>query len=151
MSKTKSYKQWLVLDWKDGSSRTRKSKPNSGDLATNELLAQLDVTVEVPEIEVPTLAVEIDVPEPQVYQATMDALDDEDLPDWTESANTVIAGNRERVATADEYQRRQRIVNELTTAALADAPGRPPVKQVREYIGERVESIQTDREVPADE
>ena len=61
----KTIKGWIVIDWKEGTHRTRKSKP--GSLGTNELLAKL-------------------VPEPQVHAATLEALDDEELPDWTDTA-----------------------------------------------------------------
>lgn len=140
MTKTKNYNQWLVIDWKTGESRTRKSKPGSGDLNANELLAELNVDVSVPEVEVPTLAVEIDVPEPQVYQATVDAIDEADLPDWSEAANDAIADERERI-TSVERDGLPAITDELTTQALLNAPGRPPAEQVRQYVAERVRAV----------
>jgi hypothetical protein len=133
MSTTKNYQQWLVIDWKTGDSRTRKSEPAASDLNANELLAELVVDVEVPEVEVPTLAVEIEVPEPQVYQATMEALDEADLPDWTAAANDVLEANTERIETADRREQSE-LINDLTTRTLMNAPGRPATKQVREYI-----------------
>jgi hypothetical protein len=78
---------WLVVDWKGETHRTRKSKPSASELGANELLAELRVNVTVPEVETPTLAVNIDVPKPQVEAAELDALDEDELPDWTDEGD----------------------------------------------------------------
>lgn len=59
---------WLVVDWKQGTHRTRQSKPKQSELGSTELLAELSVHVTVPEVDIPTLAVEIDVPEGKPYR-----------------------------------------------------------------------------------
>lgn len=135
-TKTKSYRQWLVINWKTGESRTRKNKPKSGELKANELLAELKVDVEVPEVDVPTLAVQIDVPEPQVYQAVLDGLSDEELPDFSNAVHDVVAENREIIDGLESAGSHQtdRVVDQLTTKALLESPGRPPTDQVREYV-----------------
>jgi len=46
----KTIKGWIVIDWKEGTHRTRKSKP--GSLGTNELLAKLSIDVEIPDVDV---------------------------------------------------------------------------------------------------
>jgi hypothetical protein len=145
MSNEKSYKQWLVIDWKTGDSRTRKSKPSASDLNANELLAELNVNVEVPEIDVPTLAVNIDVPEPQVYQATMDALDADQLPDWTDAAVEAIEDRRGDIQAAEglEYDE---VVDSVVLRTLRDAPGRPPVEQVETFVEARAEELWMDGE-----
>ncbi|MFW6434826.1 MAG: hypothetical protein ACOCY1_00450, partial [Halovenus sp.] len=86
----KSITGWLIVDWRNGSHRTRKSKPKQSELGANELLAELEIDVHVPDVEVPTLSAKIDVPEPRVHAATLDALADDDLPEWTEAANNAI-------------------------------------------------------------
>lgn len=147
MSKTKNFKHWLVLDWKSGDSRTRKNKPRSGELGTNEILAELQIDVEVPEVDVPTLAVQIDVPEPQVYQATMEALDDEDLPDWSESANDVLQDHKDDILTTD-WPELGSLIDQMTTQVLMDAPGRPPVDQVRDYLSQTASQLRDDHPEP---
>jgi hypothetical protein len=132
---------WLIVDWKDGSHRTRQSKPSHGELATNELTAKLAVTVSVPEVEVPTLSVEIDVPEPQVFAATLEALDDEDLPDWSGVANDKVEGNRVAFEQADNAPKWKQAVDETTVDTLREAQGRPDVGNVREYVERTAEQV----------
>lgn len=133
MSKKKEYQQYLVLDWKTGESRTRKSKPTAGDLGANELVAELHVSANIPQVETSVLAVEIDVPEPQVYQATMDALDDEDLPDWSDTAAEVLDENRADVLSSDMGDLKD-LTHRLTTEVLLEAPGRPATDHVQDYL-----------------
>ena len=136
---------WLIVDWKDGSHRTRQSKPSKGELTANELTAKLSVDVSVPEVEVPTLAVEIDVPEPQVYAATLEALDNEDLPDWSDVANNKVEGNRVAFEQADSAPEWKQAVDETTVDTLREAQGRPDVDNVREYVERTAQRIVEDR------
>ena len=136
---------WLIVDWKDGSHRTRQSKPSKGELRANELTAKLSVDVSVPEVEVPTLAVEIDVPEPQVYAATLEALDNEDLPDWSDVANDKVEGNRVAFEQADNAPEWKQAVDETTVDTLREAQGRPDVDNVREYVERTAQRIVEDR------
>jgi hypothetical protein len=151
MSKKKTYKQWLVLDWKTGDSRTRKNKPSSSELKANEILAELKVDVEVPEVDVPTLAVQIDVPEPQVYQATLEAIDDEDLPDWTDAANEILADHRGVITDAYDEAELDGVVDQMATQTLMNAPGRPPVDQVHEYLDAQAVQMFRDYKNDADD
>jgi len=136
---------WLIVDWKDGSHRTRQSKPSKGEPTANELTAKLSVDVSVPEVEVPTLAVEIDVPEPQVYAATLEALDNEDLPDWSDAANDKVEGNRVAFEQADSAPEWKQAVDETTVDTLRVAQGRPDVDNVREYVERTAHRIVEDR------
>jgi len=131
----KTLSGWLVVDWKEGNHRTRMSKPSAGELGTNELVAELAIDVTVPEVEVPTLAVEIDVPEPQVYAATLQALDDSDLPDWSNVANDKVEANRVAFEQAGNATEWEAAVDTATVDALRETPGRPEVENVREYVG----------------
>ena len=49
-SKTKTISAYAVIDWRKGSTRTRKSKPKQSELGTNELLAELKFKVRIPEV-----------------------------------------------------------------------------------------------------
>lgn len=149
---TKTIDGWLVVDWRDGSHRTRQSKPKSSELASNELLARLKVNVEVPDVDVPTLAVDINVPEPQVYAATLDALDDDELPDWTDAAIEVISDREADVHDAypsggEGFERWEDLMASLTLTAVRNAPGRPNVERVREFVDEVSTQLLDDGEI----
>ena len=131
--RTKTITAWLVVDWRDGSHRTRKSKPSQSDLGTNELLTKIEIEVSVPDVDVPTLSAKIDVPEPRVYAATMEALDDADLPDWTDTANDELDAEADAIETATDDER-QRVVDSIVARTLMNAPGRPDPTLVREYV-----------------
>jgi len=108
----KTIKGWIVIDWKEGTHRTRKSKP--GSLGTNELLAKL-------------------FPEPQVHAATLEALDDEELPDWTDTANEIVSDHADQFRSVDRTDMRG-LVDQLTTQVLVEVNTRPDPERVREYI-----------------
>jgi len=127
----KTIKGWIVIDWKEGTHRTRKSKP--GSLGTNELLAKLSIDVEIPDVDVPELALQIDVPEPQVHAATLEALDDEELPDWTDTANEIVSDHADQFRSVDRTDMRG-LVDQLTTQVLVEVNTRPDPERVREYI-----------------
>jgi hypothetical protein len=134
VSETKTISGWLVVDWKDETHRTRKSKPSASELGANELLAKLAIDVSVPEVDVPTLAVDIDVPEPQVYAATLDALDEEDLPDWSDEAAAVVDNEELKISNAANDQEFGDVVDELTAKVLLRVETRPNPANVREYV-----------------
>lgn len=125
---------WLVVDWKQESLKARKTKPTVGELGTNELMAKVSVDVSVPDVDIPTLALEIDVPEPKVYAATIEALDDDDLPDWSGVANEKVEANRKALEHANNSTEWKGAVDETTVDVLREFSGRPDVENVREYI-----------------
>lgn len=126
---------WLIVDWKNDQHRTRKSEPNQSDLGAYELPAKLSVDVTVPEVDTPELALEIDVPEPQVFAAHLEAIDDEDLPDWSDTAAEQIDDHAKRFdAAAGNTDAWTNTVDAVTTRVLMDAQGRPKAERVREYV-----------------
>mgnify|MGYP000123087120 CR=1 FL=1 len=132
---------WLIVDWKKGKTRTRKSKPKASELGTNELKAKVEVDVTVPEVDVPTLSLEIDVPEPRVYAATIEALSDEDLPEWSEAAIDKVEQNRvpfEQAGNAPEWKG---AVDEVTVDVLRSVPGRPDVEAVRKFVDKTARDV----------
>lgn len=134
---------WLVVDWKNETHRTRKSKPKATDLGANEVLAELNVEVHVPEVEVPTLGVTVDVPEPQAYGAELSALDAEDRPDWSDTADELLATRKAEIRRTDLGEPTRRLVNALTAEVLSAVASRPPVEQVQEHVRDHVHVIQT--------
>jgi len=139
MAREKTITGWIVVDWKEGSHRTRKSKPDS--LGTNELLAKLSIDVTIPEVDVPELALQIDVPEPQVHAATLEALDEDDLPDWTDTAAGIVSDHRYDIRACEDGHEAHNLVDQLTARTLFEVETRPDPKNVREHIRQLVERI----------
>lgn len=139
---------WLVIDWKTGQHRTRQSKPKHSELGSNELLAELRVNVSVPEVDVPTLAVDIDVPEPQVHAATLEALGDEELPDWTDAVHDVVAEREADIRDADRAALPD-LVDVLTSRALLSVNTRPNPEHVNEYVADVVYRLREGEEMEA--
>lgn len=127
---------WLIVDWKKGSHRTRKSKPKATELGNHELLAKLSIDVNVPEIEVPELAVSIDVPEPHVHAATLEALDEEQLPGWTDIANELIPSD-----PPVDFEAYQNELNRIALRTLKESSTRPNPSDVREYVDKTMKAI----------
>lgn len=150
MSK-KSIDGWLVIDWRNESHRTRKSKPSASDLGANEVYAKLSVDVTIPEVDVPTLSVDVDVPEPQVYAATLDAIDDDELPDWSAFANDVVAEYVDEIRAVDEPsgQELTELADRLTAKVLIDVETRPDPESVRSYVGDVVREVRDGDDPPA--
>jgi len=138
----KTISGWIVVDWRKGKHRTRQSKPKASELGSNELLAKLAIDVHVPEVEVPELAVEIDVPEPHVRAATLEALDEEQLPGWTDVANELIPSTIPDAPGEIEDE-----VNRITVRTLTEASTRPDPEAVRAYVDETMRSIASGEEV----
>lgn len=146
MTKSKTIKGWLIVDWKKGSHKTRKNKPKASELGKHEVMAKINVDVNVPEVDVSTLSVEIDVPEPQVYAATLEALDDRDMPDWSEAAIEAI--DEYRALFEGDAHDFETGVDRATVAAMSNAPGRPDISNVREFVKRTARDIDDDGVAP---
>lgn len=140
----KTISGYAVIDWRKGKVRARKTKPKSKELGSNELLAKLKFKVNIPEVDVPTLAAEIEVPEPMVHSATLEALDDRDMPDWASVADERIGEDMEllRESEGSEYEN---AINGVVLDTLREAPGRPKIEQVEEYVKQTVAEIEEAR------
>jgi len=143
----KTISGWLIVNWRDGSHRTRQSKPSQSELGSNELLAELSIDVHVPEVEVPTLATKIDVPEPRVHAATLDALSEDDLPEWTGAATEAIETEELAIKQAANGDL-DRIIDSITMRTLENTPGLPDPDLVKEYVTDAVVKVRDEeREV----
>lgn len=118
---------WLVINWQDLNTRTRKSKPQPGDLGPRELATQLQLTIRVPDVELPTLDAEVEVPAPRVEASELEDVDAEDVPDWQDVADELV----ERYGT-DDWDARD--VKALTVETLEEAAERPDVDDVQDHI-----------------
>lgn len=131
MATDKTIGGWLVVDWRKGQHRTRKSKPKASELGKNELLARLKINVTIPEVEVSTLAVDIDVPEPHVQSAILEALSDEELPDWTDVVAEQVEAFGGVDAAKTEWPNSRDII---TGRSLVEMNVRPDPQKVQDYV-----------------
>lgn len=142
MTDSKTLDQWLVINWKQGSTRTRKSEPP--DLGTYEIATRLVVDIEIPEVDVPELAATVQVPQPFVQTAVLENVDEEDLPDWSDTAEQVLheaVGDQDLAEDADVRPLAER----LTTRVLVDFGGYAEADEVRDYLWGRLRD-ERDRE-----
>lgn len=128
---TKEIEGWLIVDWKTGKHRTRKSEPDRKSLGKNELVAKLNINVNVPEVDITELAVDINVPEPHVRAATLEALDEEQLPEWTRTANELIELEEE---IPDDHQALMDVVNRVAMKTMMQTNTRPDPNDVSDYV-----------------
>lgn len=143
----KNITAWLVVDWKSESVKARKTEPHLSELGTNELKAKVEVGVDVPDVDVPTLSLNIDVPEPRVYAATIEALDEEDLPEWADEAVDQVDQRRVAFEQAGNAPEWSTAVNDAVVAVLQQAPGRPDVDRVKEFVDRTARDVH-DVDVP---
>lgn len=148
---------WLILNWKEGTTRTRKSEPDQTKLGTHEIATRLAIDVVIPEVEIPELAARVEVPGPQVATAVLDDVDEDDLPDWTDYAADAVEEKREAFLDVQDEDRGRdawnALVNEVVLDVLRDAPGRPDVDSVRRVVDHMGKQVLNgnDPETPAEE
>lgn len=138
--KTKTIDGYAVVGWKQGKVKARQTEPSPSELGNNELVAKLRFEVSVPEVDVPTLAAEIDVPEPMVYSATLEALEDRELPEYAQTADSVITEYVDDLQDATEAEL-EGIVSSIVVRTLRETRGRPRVELVEEYVQDVVGEI----------
>lgn len=68
---TKTYEGWLIINWRNDRLRFRKTEPDN--LNPSEIAVPQNVTVTVPDIEVPGVELDIDVPPATVEKAVTEA------------------------------------------------------------------------------
>ena len=123
--RTEQIENWLIINWKSGSTRTRKSEPSASDLGTHELATRLGLEIIIPEVEVPELSATVEVPQPRVEAAALDDVDAEDAPDWHDVVEEVLSESPE--ATRDD-------ADSVALKVLERAPDRPNVKTVHREV-----------------
>lgn len=131
--KTKRITGYLVVDWRKESLRARKTEPTQSELGSNELVGDLDVTVTLPEIDVPTASAEFEVPEPMVENAMLEALDERSFTDWEKMAESEIAERIDAIREAED-DRVGNLCDGIVVSTLRAARGRPDVADVEEYV-----------------
>lgn len=141
--KQKTIEGFLRVDWKKEKVTARQTEPSVSELGNNELLAKYRFTVNIPDVDVPTLAAEIDVPEPMVYSATLEALEDREMPEYAQIADTVIADRVDDIRDAGDDEL-ENVIAGITVQTLRETRGRPRLELVEEYVAEVATEIRGD-------
>jgi len=84
MTKTKTFDAYVYINWKDENLRLRKTKQN--DPSPYEIVTELSIDVEVPEVNIPEISKTIQVSETKVKEAVQEIVDfdkfeDSEMPD----------------------------------------------------------------------
>lgn len=140
--KTKTISGYLVFNWKDGSHRTRKSKPDS--LGTYEIATPLEIQVEIPDVDVPEIAAKVQVPQPRVQTAVLESLDDDAFPDWSDVAEEYLEAYVERIRSAETLDAVDDLVDQLTTKVLLDLDGIAEPEKVRAFLQDHAHRLHKD-------
>lgn len=80
---TKTFGGYLLVDYRDDNMRFRKTKPSRSERAPTVYPVRVDVELNVPKIDVPTLSASLDVPEAEVSHAKSEGgLGGDEPPEW---------------------------------------------------------------------
>lgn len=126
----KTLDYYLVLDWQAEKITARKTEPDS--TGPYQVVIPVEMEVQVPEPDVPTLSAEVQIPEAQVHRAVSESLYDEDYPAWMETVDSIISQTEDHLAATPED------VNRILGEAMIEAPGAPDPQEVRSHIQERL-------------
>lgn len=143
MGEVRKQTAWVLWDHKKDRVRARKTKPDRGDVGTNEFVTRIELTANIPDSDLihEEVALEFDVPTPMLESAVAEALDTRSFLDWQKDAESAIAERIDEIREADDDVLVENIVNGLTVQTLRAAKGRPDIDAVERYIAESVEDI----------
>ncbi|GAB7011755.1 hypothetical protein JCM18549_00260 [Halolamina salina] len=133
-AREETIENWLVINWREGTTRTRKSKPDAAKLGTHELATSLTLNVTIPDVDVPELVADVEVPQPRVEASELSDLETEDSPDWMDVADEIVDEHPE----TDPFDE----IDQLVVAVLEDTPGRPDVEEVKRYLQQQLRELQ---------
>lgn len=140
----KEIHNWLIINWQNGSTRTRKSEPSTTELGTHEIATELHLDVVIPEVQVDELTARVEVPQPRVEATELDDLDADDVDDWRDVADEKLDYFAENYENSWDMWRGER--SEILLQIIDGAPGRPAVDEVRQYcddwIREQVREVE---------
>jgi hypothetical protein len=140
----KTIHNWLIINWQDGSTRTRKSEPSPSSLGTHELATELRLDVVIPEVDVDELRARVEVPKPRVEQTALDDMDADDAPDWMDVADDRLAEFFDRAGYDWSAWREAKAA--VVVDILDNAPTRPPVADVKTYANRQVKQTIRDHQ-----
>lgn len=131
----KTIENWLIINWQDASTRTRKTKHDS--LGPYEIQTPLNVDVVVPDVDVEAVSQTVEVPTPKVQSAVVEAIDDEDLLPWQKAAREVVYeaiedDEAQGLEVGDEEY--EALVESLTYRAQVRAENSPTPAVVHDHV-----------------
>ena len=140
---TTTYSGYLIVDWRDDDLRFRKTKPSKSDRGPTEYPVEVEVAVEVPEYDIPTLAAELEVPEAQVRQAAASEVYAEgNSPAWHETVERALDHYATEAHGLDPSETEfDDLVSTAVGYVLRRAEGVPPVEQVEETVEDRLTAV----------
>lgn len=132
----KTIETHLVANWKDGSSRSRKTEPKQSELSPHEFVLPVSIDVVVPEMSLPELNARVEVPVANVEADMMeDEVEQRDPESWKGAADEAmeyLADDHD----GDEWS----FIYEATGRALSNADVLADPNEVRAYVRARVQS-----------
>lgn len=133
---TKQIKNYLIIDWRNETTRTRATEPNASDLGTNEVVAPISVDVVIPEVEVDELTARVEVPKPRVEEIELADVDADGVTDWEDVADEYLGVFEETYECSWETWETEE--SDFILQIIQDAPGRPDVEEVRAYCNDEM-------------
>jgi len=140
---TKTYNGYLIVDWRDDDLRFRKTRPDKSDRGPTEYPVEVEVEVEVPEYDIPTLAAELSVPEADVRQAAAsEVYAESNGPAWHETVESALDHYADEAHGLDPTETEfDDLVSTAVGYVLRRAEGMPPVEAVEEQVEDALESV----------
>lgn len=123
---TKKLNYYLVVNWQKERISARKTKKDN--LGPYELQIEADLEIDIPDVDVPVISEQLEVPQPTVNRIAQEAIFEEEFPDWYETVEDCIAR-----ATPDHSD------YEVLGWAMEDTKGVPNPDEVLDYIRQRRE------------
>ena len=148
MTKKKTYTGWLIINWRDDDVRFRKTKPSKSDRSPAEYPVKVSVEATVPDVDIPEIAAELNVPTPQVREVVYSDLlngDQPDGPPWHDDVDAALddhSGLVEQYETGD--MERDTLVDTVVGATLRRVDGYPDTADVEQRVDDRVRALTAD-------
>lgn len=148
MTRTKKYTGWLVLNWRDDDIRFRKTKPSKSDRSPAEYPVKVSVEAEIPELDIPEIAAELNVPQPQVRQVAYSDLlegDELDAPPWVDDVDAATGVHDDLIEQyEDDRLEWETLVDTVVGAVLRRADGYPDTADVEQYVEDHLRALTAD-------
>lgn len=139
---TKTLKTYLVVNWKEETLRTRKTKPDNKNKSPFEFVIPINIDVTVPDFELEPLEGHIEVPRVAV-ESGLRASDAEHVQpdDWQHEADQRVRDAAENGAEYN-YETVYRLVGEV----LTDVDVYPDPVAVKQYVSSEYSRALRDRD-----
>lgn len=140
---TKTYQAYLIIDYRDDEIRLRKTQPSKSERAPTEYPVKVEVTVDVPEMEVPVIEAEYNVPEPKVREAIEeDFLSSEFDEEYDDVIQSVVEDNIDLITAIpqpDNTVHYETVVDALAPQVTTRAEGYPDPDDIKPKLRTRID------------